>query len=121
MPSFRLFWRGVLLTLTAGTLALSLMAVPPAAAEGLGWDKANHAVAMLLLTVIAYLAARPARRAVVFAACYTLTLGVLIELLQGACTATRTAEWGDLAADIAGIVIAAAAIVLWRLWKGRER
>ncbi|CAH2032327.1 VanZ family protein [Trichlorobacter ammonificans] len=117
--SLYLFWRGVLAVLTVAVLGLSLMPSPPVA-EGLGWDKANHAAAMLLLTVLAYLALRPARRAVILAGSYTLLLGVLIEVLQGVCTTTRSAEWGDLVADIVGIAGAMGLVILWTCRKTRS-
>lgn len=97
--------RVALLVVTLTLLTLALLPSPPS--DGLGWDKANHAVAMAVVTVAGFLAFRPSPRAVAFGAAYALALGVLIELLQGSLTSSRSAEWGDLLADLVGIVVAA--------------
>jgi len=96
--------RILLVLVTAAILYLSLVPAPPG--DGLGWDKANHAVTMAFVSVLAWLAARPARRAVAFGGLYGLLLGGVIELLQGTLTSGRTAEWGDLAADAIGVAVA---------------
>lgn len=111
------FWRAATVAVTCAILYLSLAPRPPSV--GLGWDKANHAAAMAAITFLAYLALRPASRAVVFAAGYALLLGILIEVLQGLCTVTRTAEWGDLGADVIGTALATVLVVSAKLTKGR--
>jgi VanZ family protein len=68
----------------------------------LGWDKANHAFAFFVLAVLGALA-WPGRLARVLAA--LLAYGALIEVLQGL-TGWRDAEWLDLVADAAGLLLA---------------
>ena len=97
-------WRALLTLVTIGVLYLSLTPLPPS--DGLGWDKLNHAGAMALITVIAYMAARPASRPVLFGGLYAMSLGISVEVLQGMCTTARSAEWLDLLADLVGAVIA---------------
>lgn len=98
------YWRAILVLLTSAILYLSLTPAPPS--DGLGWDKLNHAAAMTLVTAIAYLAARRLSRPVLFGASYAMALGVLVEVLQGACTTARAAEWMDLLADLVGVCLA---------------
>lgn len=105
------YWRATLLLLTAGILYLSLTPSPPS--DGLGWDKLNHAAAMSLVTVTAYLAARRVSRPVLFGASYAIALGVLVEVLQGACTTSRAAEWMDLVADVVGVGLAVLVLKVW--------
>lgn len=113
-----LFWRCITVAATCAILYLSL--VPAPASNGLGWDKANHAAAMACITLLCYNAIRPAQRAVVFAAGYALFLGIMVEVLQGLYTSTRTAEWGDIFADAVGTVMALALVVAAGLMKGRS-
>lgn len=110
-----IFWRLALTGATVGMLYLSL--IPSPGSSGLGWDKANHAVAMAVATGLGVLAFRPSNRAVAYGAAYALTLGLLIELLQGTLTSTRSAEWGDLAADAVGIALAAGLVRIWQTRK----
>lgn len=111
----KFFWRFTLVLYTAGILYLSLTPTPPS--DGTGWDKANHALAMALLTLLAYRAVLPYRRAILFGGAYAVVFGGLVELLQGCCTATRSAEWRDLAADLLG---SAVAVMLLRLLQRRS-
>ncbi len=84
---------------------LSLTPAPPVI-EGdfLGWDKFQHAAAYMVLTLLAGWAfgtfsldlKRRWRMAVVAAVSY----GGLMEIAQGLFTTQRTAEWGDLLADL---------------------
>lgn len=97
---------------TSVVLYLSLSSSPPS--DGLGWDKANHAFAMSAITLLAFQSARPAGWAAAFGGVYALALGVLIELLQWACTSNRRAEWGDLVADGIGIALVVAFLLLWQ-------
>jgi VanZ family protein len=66
-----------------------------------GWDKANHAFAFAVLTMLG-LASYPQRKAAVLAG--LLAYGGAIELLQGL-TDYRTAEWLDWAADSVGLAM----------------
>jgi VanZ family protein len=98
---YPLFW--VLLCLAMTLLILWLALMPgESAPAGLGWDKLNHAVAIAAATVLAYLSLQPRRWAVGGAFLYGAFLGVLIEILQAAIAIGRTAEWGDIAADLVG-------------------
>ena len=101
----------LLVVATITILFLSLSPAPPS--DGLGWDKANHAAAMAVVTTLAYITLRPARSAAIFAGAYALLLGILIELLQGLCTINRTAEWVDLAADAVGIALVLFAVKIF--------
>lgn len=109
----RLFWYLTLFSLTSCLLYLSL-ASSPAGGSGLGWDKANHAVAMCVVTFVAWLSIRPSKFEILKAASYAVFLGILIELLQALFTTTRSAEWADLFADTVGIIIAAGIIKFYR-------
>lgn len=98
---FPAIWLSLCVALTLLILWLALM--PAASApSGLGWDKLNHAGAIAAATGVAYLAFHPRRRAALGAFLYGALLGILIELLQGALTTSRSAEWGDVAADLIG-------------------
>lgn len=71
-----------------------------------GWDKVQHAGAYAVLTFLAGMAfnAFPAGRRHSFRWAFVLALcfGGLMEVSQGLLTEARTAELGDLLADIAG-------------------
>ena len=83
-----------------------------------GWDKLHHWAAFCLFTLLAGWAftdnradnKRCWRRAVVVAVCF----GALIEVLQGLFTATRSAEFGDLLADLLGALTAYGIFVIWK-------
>ena len=66
-----------------------------------GWDKSNHMLAFLTLTLLGLLAypAKPLAMTISLVA-----YGGLIEVLQSF-TPTRSAEWGDLLADAVGVGI----------------
>jgi VanZ family protein len=96
------------LALVCGTLLILYLALTPSPpSSGIGWDKANHALAMFVVTITATMAYRPARRAVLFGVAYGVTLSVGIEILQWLGDAGRAAEWADLLADGVGILLAA--------------
>ena len=86
---------------------LSLIPAPPSIDNPFfGWDKFQHAVAYSIFTLLAFRAfglfAAAARRRWLKAAAVTLMLGGSLEVAQGLFTQTRTAEWSDLLADLAG-------------------
>ena len=98
---FTLIW----LSLCAGLSLLVLwLALMPAssAPSGLGWDKLNHAGAIGAITGLAYLSLKPRVWAAAAAFLYGTFLGILIEILQGTLTTSRSAEWGDVVADLIG-------------------
>ena len=108
----RLAARILLCAVTTAVLAASLLPAPPN--TGLGWDKANHSVALAAITAVAYLAFQPGQRALRHAGLYALGLGIVIEAAQALCTTSRRAEWGDLAADAVGVALVAAVVLLWQ-------
>ena len=113
LPVTSLVW----LILCSGlTLLIFWLALMPAvsAPSGFGWDKLNHAGAIGAVTCLAYLALQPRRRAAVTAFLYGAFLGILIEILQGTLTTTRSAEWGDVAADLVGAGCAWAVIKIYQ-------
>jgi VanZ family protein len=100
-PGSPLIW----LFLCAGlTLLILWLALMPAssAPSGLGWDKLNHAGAIAVATGLAYLSLLPRKWAAAAAFLYGTSLGILIEILQATLTTSRTAEWGDVVADLIG-------------------
>lgn len=96
-----MIWR---LFCAALTLLILWLALMPAgsAPSGLGWDKLNHAASIALATGLAYLSLQPRRWAAAVAFLYGSVLGILIEILQATLATGRSAEWGDVAADLAG-------------------
>ena len=98
-------WRWLLAGLA---VMVSWLALSPAPPDGLdtGWDKLNHAGAFAVLTVVSIFAfARSQRnlwRLLVGLLCY----GAAIEVAQSF-TPTRSAEWGDLLADLIGMAAGA--------------
>ena len=106
-PASARYWRGVLLLLLCVITGLALAPVPPKQAD-LGWDKLNHLCAFSALAAVAFLGRVGGA---VRIAVGLLTYGVLIEVLQSF-TPTRSAEWGDLLSDAAGIALG---LVLARL------
>jgi VanZ family protein len=101
LGSHHLIW---LLLCACLTLLILWLALMPAgsAPTGLGWDKLNHAVAIAVATGLAYLSLQPRRWAGAAAFLYGVSLGILIEILQATLTTSRTAEWGDVVADLIG-------------------
>ena len=95
------FWGFLCVIATALILWLALMSAD-SAPSGLGWDKLNHAGAMALITGLAFLSVQSRSWAAVAAFLYGAFLGILIEILQATLTTSRTAEWGDVLADVVG-------------------
>ena len=81
-------------------LVLALMPAPPPMANT-GWDKSNHMLAFASLGALGLLAFPQRLTAVVLC---VLSYGALIEVLQSF-TPNRSAEWLDLLADAAGILL----------------
>lgn len=108
----------------AGTFGLALVvawfAFRPAAEvdAGLSWDKANHALAFMVLTVLAGLG-WPRLSAAGLLAIMVLA-GVGIELVQGLPAIGRDADVLDVVADAVGTLIGLLIIaVAERRWPGR--
>ncbi|MGE3245877.1 MAG: VanZ family protein [Beijerinckiaceae bacterium] len=83
------------------------------------WDKLDHAAAFAALAFLSALAF-PVLRARVIAP-ILLAFGVAIEILQLIPSLNRSAEFGDLFADVAGIAIGFACINLFRIAAGWMR
>ena len=77
------------------------------------WDKAQHALAFAVLSMLGF-AAFPARLGLV--ALGILFYGVAIELAQLA-IGWRFGEWQDVLADITGVMVAWGLRSLWRKWR----
>jgi VanZ family protein len=99
-------------------LWLSLIPSPPVPETGLlAWDKFQHAAAFGLLTLLGYHAFTrlPSfRQRMICAAAVSVLFGALVEVAQGILTSTRTAELGDLTADIVGAAAACAVVACGR-------
>ena len=103
-------WRWLLAALA---LVVSWLALSPAPPDGLdtGWDKLNHAGAFAALTLVAIFAFPRSQRSLWLLLAGLLCFGGAIEIAQ-AFTPTRSAEWGDLLADAAGMAAGVFAAVL---------
>ena len=77
------------------------------------WDKAQHALAFAVLSMLGF-AAFPARLWQV--ALGMVLYGVAIELAQLA-VGWRFGEWQDVLADITGVIVAWGLRSLWRKWR----
>ncbi|MCU0766668.1 MAG: VanZ family protein [Gammaproteobacteria bacterium] len=100
-PSFRWPFRGLLAAALTAITWLALTPSPPVGVEVS--DKVQHAAAFLALALLADLS-WPDADYWLPKALPLLAYGALIELAQAG-TATRTAEWPDLAADAAGLAL----------------
>ena len=93
----------LLLALLVGTVCyLAFTPTPPQLASA-WWDKANHSLAFLALTVTACLAFPRPWRGVWLVMLGLLAFGAAIEVVQ-AFVPGRSCEWEDLLADSVGIV-----------------
>jgi VanZ family protein len=95
-------WPVLCTGLTIAVLWLSLMPADSVPSAGLGWDKLNHTAAIAAITLLAFLSFKSHSWAARAAFLYGISLGILIELFQAVFTTTRSAEWGDLLADLIG-------------------
>lgn len=88
---------------------------PPAAVSALaGWDKVTHAL-MFGLPVLAGLAGGLSRVPLVLV---SVAHAPVSEWLQGSVLPHRSADWRDVLADLAGIVVA---VALWSVIGGQDR
>lgn len=106
---YRSFLAKLLLALSWGgcILWLSLDPSPPVPETALlGWDKFQHAAAYGGLTFFCgrtFAVLMPgSSRAWLWGTAVSVGFGAFLEVLQGLCTTTRTAEAGDLLADAVG-------------------
>ena len=94
----------------AATLALALaivrwsLAPQPPVPESLIPDKVGHALAYFTLALVGSGIAVPERLWLTMLRCFLI--GGALEIAQALFTEHRSAEWGDLLADLAGILVA---------------
>ena len=96
----------------AAALVLLYMALAPARdvpGVELLWDKAEHAAAWSVLTLLGLLLSTRRRWAILV---FALAFGGVIEVLQAILPFGRDGEWADFAADAVGIAVA---YFLWRV------
>lgn len=98
-------WRTLLALLIVAVGYLALVPAPPASLDS-GWDKLNHMLAFTALAFsgcLSYPSSGRRRALILFG---LLIFGGLIEVLQ-LFVPGRSAEWGDLLADVIGIACGA--------------
>ncbi len=117
--SFILLIRLALLGAAAGTLACALTPLASHLPVASYWDKLNHGFAFAVLSVLCGLAFPQLRAR--FMAPALLGFGALIEILQAIPAVHRSAEFGDLLADAAGIAVGFALINVLRLLASRMK
>lgn len=100
---------------SCGVIILLLALIPTGPyLPSTSWDKSNHVLAFLVLTVLGC-RAYPNRIALVLAG--AILYGGLIEVLQSF-TPYRSAEWVDLIADAIGVIIGRALLACrWLRWR----
>lgn len=92
-----LFW-SLLLVVTY----LMLIELPPKHGGWPYWDKVQHLLVFIMLTIMAFLAYQKVRwLSVILLVLY----GAAIEWLQGLLTVTRMPSVGDWLADVAGVML----------------
>ena len=96
-------WSAAILVLVAAIVAGSLSPQQAAAVEGIS-DKLGHFLAYFTLALAVSGITAPQRLWRAMLGCFLL--GVALELGQAVLTVHRSAEWGDLAANAAGIATA---------------
>lgn len=100
-------------------IAVAWLAFKPSGGSdaGLPWDKANHALAFAVLTLVSALGwprLGLGRLAVIM-----LLGGIVIELVQGLPVVGRDADGWDVAADMAGVGLGGLGVLLLRTAAGR--
>lgn len=93
---------------------LSLAPAQDTPTAGLFWDKAQHALAYLVLTGVGLVFFPRRQRAVFFG---VLAFGVGVELAQSAMGFGRQGDWRDAVANAAGALLALRMVQLWRRWR----
>ncbi len=101
--AFRRLWTGAVLALALFIIWSSLSPQPLVPSATLP-DKAGHFLAYLSLGLLGSGITAPHRLRIAMLRCFLL--GAALEVLQGLLTEHRHAEWGDLAANSAGILTA---------------
>jgi VanZ family protein len=98
-------WRMLLAVLAVAVGYLALKPAPPTSVD-LGWDKLNHVAAFAALAFSAQLGYPTSQRTKLAALVAIFAFGGLIEVLQHF-VPSRSAQWGDLLADLVGIACGA--------------
>jgi VanZ family protein len=96
-------WQAAIVLLVAVIVAGGLLPTPGLTAAP-GFDKLEHFVAYFVLVLLGSGIVPPERLRVVAARAFAL--GLVIEALQGLVTTTRTADWADVLANGAGVLVA---------------
>lgn len=117
--SFIMLIRLALLGAAAGTLACALTPLASHLPVAGYWDKLNHGFAFAVLAVLCGLAFPQIRAR--FMAPALLAFGALIEVLQAIPAVHRSAEFGDLLADAAGVAVGFALVNALRLISLRSK
>jgi VanZ family protein len=102
-------WRALLAVLMGVVCWLAFDPHPPARIDT-GWDKLNHLLAFVTLTLCTMLAGQTWRQRWGFSALAMFCFGAFIELVQSQIPG-RSGEWPDLLADALGIVLARLLVV----------
>jgi VanZ family protein len=100
---------------------LSLTPTPPQIENDFfGWDKMQHAAAYGVFTLMAGWAfgtfSNDLTRRWRLAVLATVIFGGFMEIVQGLFTTTRTAEWGDLLADLVGAACTYGLVMILNRW-----
>jgi VanZ family protein len=112
-----MYWRWAFFACLAVVMVLAL-APPRTPMPSTGWDKVNHALAFAVLAVLGRGSYAQHKVRVLLG---LLAYGGVMELLQGL-TGYRSAEWLDLAADAAGLLLGwPMAGLAWRRAPGNGR
>lgn len=101
--TLRRLWMAAVLALACAIVYWSLAPQPPVP-NALIPDKVGHFIAYFALALLASGIASPERLWRTMLHC--LLFGAALEVAQAAWTEHRVAEWGDLLADLAGILTA---------------
>jgi len=100
---YRWLWLGSIWLLVLLIIVASLLPTAFAATQG-GVDKLGHFLSYLLLALVGAGTVGAERIATVMAR--VIVLGLALEAAQALLTATRSAEWADVAANTAGVLVA---------------
>lgn len=115
----RRHWQVALVVLTGVICFLALTPTPPQEVS-LGWDKANHALAFVALTVAGCFGFRGVRHGILWVSLGVFALGGLIEIVQ-LFVPGRSCDWHDLLADAVGIGLGVMfALAALKLAEGRR-
>lgn len=103
--AFPRLWQSLAGVATFAVVALSLVPQPPQPPAALSWDKAQHALAYFVLAAAWLQSTRAIRWQLTVAG--VLTLGLVLELLQGM-TEARQLQVADMVANTLGVASAGA-------------